>query len=1002
MTATSWDSSTSLNPYFLSAGIQFTSQLSPDVSDPTFYVYGGMCPYTNTNSSSSWEQSSASYSSRMLRVSSSGQMTLDLASSAGGPPVAEAGFTFTALPPPSIANRSGIVTQQMSYVMLGGHTQSAFVNMSTAAVWSLPEETWTFVAIQDPLPTRSSSGNPDLAVKKAVTRVDSRSGHTAVLSEDGTSLVILGGWVGDVTQPAEPLVAVVHIGASFEEWQWTIPAGIDGVEGIYGHGAALLPGNVMMVYGGYDIISTTSKKAKRQEGGQQGVRFFNITSMAWQDEYINPTFASGGPSASSPPPTSDTTNPKSPEETNKKLGLGLGLGIGILLLIALIVAAIFFRRRQQRRRQQRDEALRGLSQGIHPHRNSDDDDEMFEQRNDDDPNSGIGFFPWNASTAQHWYTGGGDPYSQGIISHNTASNHGRRSLGYETLRGSGSGKSGSSGGLCVPPLPPAPLMMMGGSSNGGSSRPRGSVARGLVYQPTTGNNSYDFAPLRTPNRIHPIYEDDENDEDEDGAKHHPLSPERDDIDDPFLTPTREVTALFPPPAPSSGSNSPSRETPSPEMVQLPTQKPQQQDPEVQGWVSDGVDAADAVLTARISRHGSTTTTPDALLTAQQQGQREPTTPSRKSTGGGRGSPSRRASTRSAKKSVATGDDDRTGSNLSDRSVAFSFVQSGGGVDRSASVRSHLRFNNNNGGGDGRPGTSSGSSSNTFSTAKSNFATMQAEGPSLLLGGTPAMAEHDEIDEPGSPSKSKPRRSWFGSLRRVFSGATPSPGSSTRGGGADSPTRDSLLEGNCSDYEPTRLVGMGPNGTLLQRRKQGREAWERGGTGPGPDEHDDEWDVEKAVEQRLVQIMFTVPKERLRVVNAEIEKEEEAVVVVDPENDLDGYLDDLEGEQEEEEYRRARQKQVDEKGKDKEGERVIEVEAGGKEQDTLSPQDGNGAGGGGAGGGISPSTSMRSSTVIETAEAVRMERPRTRVREMVETIESINSSRDNSPSGSPVR
>jgi hypothetical protein len=155
--------------------------------------------------------------------------------------------------------------------------------------------------------------------------------------------------------------------------------------------------------------------------------------------------------------------------------------------------------------------------------------------------------------------------------------------------------------------------------------------------------------------------------------------------------------------------------------------------------------------------------------------------------------------------------------------------------------------------------------------------------------------------PGSPSKSKPRRSvgWLGSLRRVFSG--PSTPSSSRG---DSPSHTDNDKtggsGHGSDFE-ARLVGMGPGGRLL-RRKQGKEAWTGGAQ--EEQEDDEEWDVERAVEQRLVQIMFTVPKERLRVVNAEIEKEEE-VTIVDPEE---------EGESEEEEMfeqRRSRYRREEE-------------------------------------------------------------------------------------------
>jgi hypothetical protein len=43
-----------------------------------------------------------------------------------------------------------------------------------------------------------------------------------------------------------------------------------------------------------------------------------------------------------------------------------------------------------------------------------------------------------------------------------------------------------------------------------------------------------------------------------------------------------------------------------------------------------------------------------------------------------------------------------------------------------------------------------------------------------------------------------------------------------------------------------------------------------GPGSGLGDEDDEWDIERAVENRVVQVMFTVPKERLRVVNHNVE------------------------------------------------------------------------------------------------------------------------------------
>lgn len=46
-------------------------------------------------------------------------------------------------------------------------------------------------------------------------------------------------------------------------------------------------------------------------------------------------------------------------------------------------------------------------------------------------------------------------------------------------------------------------------------------------------------------------------------------------------------------------------------------------------------------------------------------------------------------------------------------------------------------------------------------------------------------------------------------------------------------------------------------------ERGAEGGEAGG--------EDEWDVEAAVERRVVQVMFTVPKEKLRVVNGEVDR-----------------------------------------------------------------------------------------------------------------------------------
>jgi hypothetical protein len=823
-------------PYLLGGSLSFSSTIAPGMSPPVTYVYGGMCPWENA-SVATW-QSAGTYSNRMLKVSAAnsreGTIYTTESTSSIGPPIAEAGFTFTALTP-AISNRSGTVTQEISYVLLGGHTQRAFINMSTAAVWNLPEETWNIVYVNPPAPTY---GNTELAIKAVAGTVESRSGHTAVLNEDGTALVIYGGWVGDLSQAATPQLVILEMGASQTDWQWSIPELQPTGPGIYGHGAVLLPGNVMMVYGGY----TTSSAAKRATDKQP--MFLNLTSLTWSNEYTNPSPPSstassptGSSTGASSASTSASTGSGSGQSHTSKLGLGLGLGIGIPLLLVLIALAIWFRRRQRQRRLRREEVVRGLAQDAGRFLSA-DDDEMVENEH-----FGSNWFPptWNGTAAHDWYTGGSDPYVRGS-----------RSLGYETLRGKGNPSY-------PPPLPPV-------AAASGMNRPR-SAARGL-YLPTTGIGSgggYEFGPGGGMAGIHPIYEA----EDEDGEvaaaaeRSTSVSPEHplDDASasDPFVTPATTPRGpgpsggvYFPPPCRSST-------TPSPEHHPPPSRH-QAQDAEVQEWVSD-IDAADAVLTARIGPHGGTTTTTTSLTPPKQTSR----------------------TTRSRRNSLSfplESDEARTGSNLSESARSnFSFA---GGASRSDSVRVA-------GGEPKRTNSSSGSSSHTYNTAKTHgngngngnagFTGLREEGPSLLLGSAARgySPEHQNDDDdrdsspPGSPSKHKPRRSWLGSLRRVFSGSGTPEGSSRtespEGGGG----------GSGSDYEP-RLGGMGPGGRLL-RRKQGREAWADEQAG----EDEDEWDVERAVEQRLVQIMFTVPKERLRVVNAEVEREEEGEIV-DPETE----------------------------------------------------------------------------------------------------------------------
>ncbi|OTA92986.1 hypothetical protein M434DRAFT_395992 [Hypoxylon sp. CO27-5] len=959
-----------LGPGFLGSGFSFSNIIEPNLSPAITYVYGGMCPGMASNISES--QSNATYSNQMIKISPSGantgQFTVSPVSTKG-PPVPEAGFTFTGLSP-SISNRSTVVTQQVNYVLLGGHTQYAFINMSTVAIWSLPEESWSFISGIEV--AGSGSANTELAIKSTIHSIDSRSGHTAVLNEDGTSLIIFGGWVGDLTQAASPQLAILKIGASYGgdgDWQWVVPDTQPSGPGIYGHGAALLPGNIMMVHGGY-TISSTGSKARRQSSGASAPMFLNLTSMSWSEQYTNPQYTETGQSST----TTGAVN-----DAEKRLGLGLGLGLGIVAIIIAISFYIVYRRRLRHRRTIRESAIRALAQDTSrflPH-----DDEMMET---DHPGPG-------------WYTGGPDPYLRGS-----------RSLGYQSLQTNHGGLDYSQhhhswfGGMSMPPTQ-------------------------VLRKPIPRRNTYE-SPSAV---IHPIIE-----ADEDGSLHdgditsEPVSPIRDTNpdgrrdSDPFLTPTQEKLEYpisFPPPSRAS-------QTPSPEDRRRTT------DPEVQDWMSD-VEAMDALISGR------------GAAGATRSGQPSPT-------------------------KRGPGDDSRTESNISESN------RSTLAVSRSGSVRSHLRAGFGVAAAalaaaidEGRGGSSSSSSAPSYNTARSSFPALQAEGPGLLMGrarGGDRDRDRDDDGMPGSPSKSKPRRSWLGSLRRVFSGSTPSQSP------PESPDKDDVFaEGGDFDMRLGGLSGIAAGGLL--RRKSGRGDWEALEQGPGrgqgtrgvgrgkgkgvagsareeqtaaEDDDDDEWDIEKAVERRLVQVMFTVPREPLRVVNAEPDVESgKDVVLVDPK----------EGGTTEEERTTGKKPQVEEEIEERDLGVPIQSpspvseedrESGGHDaekdilrevQDELDAEwvlyrgrhrEGNRD----QERGRQPATPVRRTPTLQeegvrllgvdlpstesrkrkpsrspvedpegdvfSAQAVKLERPRTRVLAMVESIESL--SRENSPSGSPSR
>lgn len=338
---------------FLSSAISYSDVVGGNSSDSSLFVFGGMCPFVNSTTST-WT-TAASYSNGMVEyVPEEGEKgTLSYTAqsvSSRDPPIAEAGFSMTPLAPSyTVRSSSGTQMQQQNFLLIGGHAGSAFINMSNLALYSLPEASWTFIPI-----TASSSS----------TVIEPRSGHTAVLNEDGNKVVVFGGWVGDVSTPATPQLAILEIGSGYgglADWAWTqaANANLSGA-GIYGHGAVMLPGNVMMVAGGYSIPSTsvTSRLFRRSTPSSSSqTLFYNLTSGSWISSYDPPASVT----SSSTTTTDNSTEQKGAlTTTSQKAGLGVGLTIGVLLLLALVVYFLWYIPRHKKRQQAREADKEGL------------------------------------------------------------------------------------------------------------------------------------------------------------------------------------------------------------------------------------------------------------------------------------------------------------------------------------------------------------------------------------------------------------------------------------------------------------------------------------------------------------------------------------------------------------------------------------------------------------------------------------------------------------------
>ncbi|KAJ5550616.1 hypothetical protein N7535_001439 [Penicillium sp. DV-2018c] len=337
-------------PNYLAAGFTFSSSRHPEES--AMYIFGGMCPLKNSTDET-WV-SAATYSQSMVVLGPHPYDSTKLSAAITGtraPPIAEAGMAVVPLQP---SYSAGSNLKRQDFLFIGGHTQEAFLNMSQLAVFSLPQRSWSFVEAIPPPEPRNELAARDTAL------VEPRSGHTAVLSEDGTKVFVVGGWVGNETVPAQPQFAVLDLAEGLggaTDWTWTTLSpeglGITQGAGIFGHGAAMLPGGVMMISGGYSIPKPSPKRVSITAQTNSQVYLYNVTSNSWATSYRNPA------AKSSTAPTAHSHRLSS----SQKAGIGVGLGIGVPAAIVIALCGWNYHRKRCVK-SKRDSQLRELALGA--------------------------------------------------------------------------------------------------------------------------------------------------------------------------------------------------------------------------------------------------------------------------------------------------------------------------------------------------------------------------------------------------------------------------------------------------------------------------------------------------------------------------------------------------------------------------------------------------------------------------------------------------------------
>ncbi|KAK4610696.1 hypothetical protein CLAFUW4_14063 [Fulvia fulva] len=890
---------------YLANAIAFSGSVSQDAADMGYYMFGGMCPFANA-STANWT-SDAGYSQNMLSfnpdVSTSHGTNYDVSSVATrGPPIPEAGFTITGLTPTYSMNATGQPqSQQQDFLLIGGHTQQAFINMSNVALFSLPQESWAFVPVEQP-----SGARTDLAKRQSSAIIEPRSGHTAVLSADGTSIIVLGGWVGDISNPAQPQLAILHLGSEYggaasEAWTWSIPDQSSDFfsedTGIYGHGAAMLPGGLMMIFGGYSISASSTAKPKR--AASQNTYLYNATSGAWVDSYNPPSNLQVAEDN-----RASTSGPLS--TTSQQTGLGVGLGIGVLALAGVTCLYFWYMRKLKKEREDRERDLM-----CH----SSDGSFMALER------------PYNMDNAG--VDGRGDDVY--AMEHDSA----------DQMK-----QTGSTGLFSHVPSPTR------GLRKGMQDRP---------YMFHAAPRYDDNRASRGSGNIHPILERPDEDDSIRGDEEMVME------SDAVQRLRRVEHALDP------GARTPERSLRELQRALQAGSTPIRDpfaDPDPNPLGSHPVSPISPETLRRVPTHAGRDVSPvrrplstemdgsmNWMIVEQQDGPFDPSDPSSASSNG-RSSPTRT--------------DDRTSSTLSERSqrshasstsitrtmstrtgalLAAALSKSRGEVEYDSGAQSPVDERTSTMGTASSTGRKSPyyfyrptrkpvsgarspvesrarhlagpsnaeKSTDSFMTAKSNFAQLQDEGQALL-GGRPLMDRDDPyqramaatgpdvarrsstMDHDLSIAPPRRQKGLIGSLRRALTAMSNDRSFSFTSNAAEKQYED---EPRTSSSSPTRsrkpVLGTTAtprravsDGGAWLKQKRGENDWEQDKSfapyrdNPHLDAGDwgeslarrtsqddrragEEWDVEGAVSKRDVQVMFTVPKARLRVVNADIDR-----------------------------------------------------------------------------------------------------------------------------------